>query len=71
MTVIEQAFKDAFPKAIDFPQADYEARKDEYDQAAAGRGYRLAGRAAARFCRVENRSCTWNKFLVQRRRSLI
>lgn len=36
-------FSGAYPKALDFSQVDYEAKKDIFDRIAAQHGYRLAG----------------------------
>ena len=38
-----EAFAKSYPKAIDFPQAEYEREKTEFDRIAAEYGYRLAG----------------------------
>lgn len=43
MTDLAQTFAQAYPKAIDFPEADYRARSAEFDAAAKAEGYRLAG----------------------------
>lgn len=36
-------FSAAHPRALDFSQVDYEAKKDIFDRIAAQHGYRLAG----------------------------
>lgn len=38
-----EAFTAAHPRALDFPQAEYEADKGLVDRVAADQGYRLAG----------------------------
>lgn len=48
MTPVERAglnaqFAAAYPKAIDFPQKHFEMDKQEYYDAAARNGYRIAG----------------------------
>lgn len=42
MTYAER-FASAYPKAIDFPQDEYEGNREAIDAAAAALGYRLAG----------------------------
>lgn len=43
MTGVEKVFCDAKPKAIDFPQLEYEKDMAAFDRIAAQHGYRLAG----------------------------
>lgn len=40
---IAAVFCAAHPKAIDFPQKEYEAEKDDFDSIASEFGYQLAG----------------------------
>lgn len=40
---IRAAFAASHPKAIDFPEVEYEVSRDAYDNAAAETGYRRAG----------------------------
>lgn len=40
---VRKAFTAAHPRAVDFPETEYKADPDTYDEIAADRGYRLAG----------------------------